>query len=180
MKGLLLSLAVFVAYCLSAVVVSHRTRPQRHSGMFVRLAACWSVVYLGLHVVTPRNLGVLPLAWTADPGWLDMAVGLGVLLMNIHSFVDFFFGFNGGFSTSLMLNLLRVHPRPLRTVDLVDRYRSPSGFDKIIGWRLPALVRDGYLRIDATTDVCRLTPRGQQIAMVTRILKRILNLGKGG
>jgi hypothetical protein len=180
MKGLFLSAAVFLAYCVSAVVLSHLIRPQRHSGLFIRLAAFWSAVYLGLHLATPRDLGVLPPAWTADPAWLDMAVGLSVLLLNVHSFVDFFFGFNGGFSTSLLLNLLRVHPRPLRTTDLVDRYRSPSGFDKIIGWRLPALVRDGYLRIDTSTDECSLTPRGSRIATVTRILKRILNLEKGG
>ena len=180
MKGLVLSAAVFLAYCLAAVILSHFMRPQRHSGLFVRLAVFGAAAYLGLHVLTSRDLGVLPPAWTADPRWLDMATGLGVLLLNIHSFVDFFFGFNGGFSTSLLLNLLRVHPRPLRTSDLVARYRSPSGFDKIIGWRLPALVRDGYLRIDVTTDACGLTPRGRRIAFVTRMLKRILNLGKGG
>jgi hypothetical protein len=180
MKGLVLSAMVFVSYCISAVLVSQLLRPRRHSGLFGCLAILWSVAYLGLYLASPRHLWILPDGWTAEPRWLDASAGLLALLLNIHSFVDFFFGFNGGFSTSLLLNLLRSSPAPLTTAELTDRYRGTSGFDKIIAWRLPALQRDRFLDFDSASGVCHLTPRGRFVAIVTRWLKRLLNLDRGG
>lgn len=180
MKGLILSALVFVAYCISAVVLSRVMRPQRHARLFAMLAGVWSVAYLGSYATTPRQLWILPGGWTGDPQWLDAGAGLLALLLNVHSFVDFFYGFNGGFSTSLLLNLLRRHPQSVPTPELTDRYRDVAGHDKIVAWRLPALQRDGFVVVDAATGECSLTPRGRAVARLARFVKRVLNLGKGG
>src|SRR3954471_16199350 len=100
MKGLFLSLAVFVLYVVSTAIVSHVVRFERHSRLFLPALAAWLPIYVLFYFLTPNTLGVLPQNWTATYPALDAVYGAVVLTLNVHSYMDFFFGFNGGFSTS--------------------------------------------------------------------------------
>ena len=131
-------------------------------------------------MLTPADLGFLPRAWTASLPAVDLLYGLVVYFLNAHSYIDFFFAFNGGFSMSLMLELLQAGEKGLSTEEIISGYRLPDGGDKIYGWRLPRLEETGYITIDPQTNVCRLTAKGRVVAALTRILKRFLNLGRGG
>jgi hypothetical protein len=180
MKGLILSLAFFVLYVLSTAAISHLGRFERHSKLFLPAIAIWIPIYFAAYFLTPATLGFLSAPWMATHRMLDAICGCAVLLLNIHSYIDFFFGFNGGFSTSMMLLLLAREPRGATAEELIAEYRDKDGRDKIHGWRLPRLAETGYLRIDPHTQVCTLTDRGRTVARFTRFLKTILTLGRGG
>lgn len=180
MKGLVVSIIVFAGYVISCVALSHLLRPKRHSMLFFPAALAWSPVYFALFFLTPADLGFLPSSWLTPLRALDAGYGYIIFLLNAHSFIDYFFGFNGGFSTSLMLEIFRAGEQGLSTGDLIGRYHHASGVDKIYGWRLPRLAETGYIAIDASTGICTLTPKGRAIARFTWFLKRFLNLGAGG
>ena len=152
MKGFLLSTLVFVLYVVLTALVSHIFRVQRHSKLFVFAAAVSVVVYLGGYWLSPGGLGFLPPEWTAHFVWLDLLLGLFILVLNIHNYVDWFFGFNGGFSTSLILLLHRAGNAGRPSGELIANYHGRDGMDKIYGWRLPRLEETGYIKIDKQTS----------------------------
>ncbi len=176
MKGLLVSLFVFAAYVPLGAILCHVLRVKRHGKLFFPMMGLSIPVYVAAYVLLPVDLGFLPPEWQATHVWVDAATGALILVLNIHSFIDYFFAFNGGFSTSLML-LLHNGPRP--TEDLVNAYRGTDGVDKIYGWRIPFLISKGYIVMDEQR-VCRLTPRGVRAAKIGLFAKRFLNLGRGG
>jgi hypothetical protein len=179
MKGLFLSLLVFIFYVLSSVLLSQILKPKRHAKLFLPLAIIAFPLFLMMYAATPTNLWFLSLGWQATHVWLDVMLGMMILFFNIHSYVDWFFGFNGGFSTSLMLLLLNKGSHGTTREELMTHYNSSAG-SKIHAWRLPRLEETGYLRIDAKTDLCHLTKKGILIATLARQAKKILSLGTGG
>lgn len=180
MKGLLLSLATFACYVLSTMVLSHVLRPRRHGRLLLFPIFGWIPVYVAAFLLTPADLGFLERPWMVTSRGLDLAYGLVVYLLNCHSYFDFFFGFNGGFSMSLLLEIARAGKDGIPTPDLAAGYFTADGLDKIYGWRLPRLQETGYLRIEPATGCCQLTPKGIATARLALALKRMLNLGAGG
>jgi hypothetical protein len=179
-KGLIISLAAFVLYVASATLVAHLTKPERHGRILFPFVLVWTPAYFLLFLLTPPDLGFLPPAWRCSLRWLDVSYGYVIFLLNCHSFIDFFYGFNGGFSTSLMQELHRAAPAGLPAPAIVGLYKRPDGTDAIYGWRLPQLERTGYIAVDRERGVCTLTPKGRAIARLARGCKRFLNLGSGG
>lgn len=180
MKGLVLSLVVFAGYALSIILLSHILRPKRHGRLFLFGAAGWTPVYFCLFLATPDDLYILSRGWMCSIRWLDLVYGYVVFILNCHSLMDCFFGFNGGFSTSLMRELLRAGPTGLSTQETIALYRRPNGTDAIYGWRVPRLEQTGYLVVDRATGMCRLTAKGRVVARLTSLCKRALDLGAGG
>ena len=139
------------------------------------------LLYIVVFWITPQNLYFLPAGWIGEPGWLDAISGLVILILNCLSYINWFFGFNGGFSMSLLLELWRTANQGLSTEELVRRYvLTNAGIDKILGWRVPRLEETGYIIKDPQTGVFQLTPKGRIVAWLTLISKRMLNLGAGG
>ncbi|MCS6771607.1 MAG: hypothetical protein NZ740_06230 [Kiritimatiellae bacterium] len=176
MKGLILSAAVFVLFVPVSALLCHILHIRRHGKLFFPMMAASAPLYLGLYYMTPPDLGFLGTAWQATHEWVDALTGCLILLLNIHSFIDYFFAFNGGFSTSLMLLLDK---KPRTTAELVAEYKGKNGFDKIYGWRIPFLVSKGYAVLENDRTL-RLTSRGIRAAKIGIFAKRFLNLGKGG
>src|SRR5437016_4968343 len=115
MKGLLLSAVVFALYVFLTALLSHMLRLERHSRLFLPGIVIAVLVYLGSYQLSPSDLWFLPVRWMAHLKWLDLALGLFILILNIHNYIDWFFGFNGGFSTSLMLLIHRAGDGGLKT-----------------------------------------------------------------
>ena len=180
MKGLILSLAVFVLYVLATAIVSHFGRFERHSRLFLPAIAISTPIYFILYALTSPTLGFLSEPWMATHRVADAVYGYVVLLLNVHSYMDFFFGFNGGFSTSLMVRLLRAGPAGLPIDEIIGCYKLPDGRDKLFAWRIPRLAETGYLTIDAATGRCVLTAKGRLVARIGAFCKGVLGLGKGG
>ena len=181
MKGLILSLAVFVAYVFVTAILSHWLRPQRPSRLFPPIFLFFSLIYAAAYWFTPQDLYFLGPGWISAPLWLDAIGGFIILIMNYFSYIDWFFGFNGGFSMSLMLEILRTDNRSMSTEELVHRYLlSNEDSDKILSWRIPRLEETGYIVQDRQTGIYQLTYKGRIVVWLTDISKRFLNLGAGG
>jgi len=180
MKGLLVSLAVFLLYVISVAIYAHVFRQERFSRLFFSAFAVWTPAYFIAYYLTPEDLYFLSKPWIAKPGWLDVSYGYAVLCLNFHSFIDFFFAVNGGFSMCLMRELLRVDACGLSTSEILEMFHQAGDMNKIYGWRLPRLVETGYVRQDRTTSKYVLTMKGIWAAKVVLYLNRILSLSKGG
>lgn len=180
MKGLVISLALFVIYVLVTIVLSHGLRARHHAKLFFYAALVFTPIYFILFALTPSDCFILPTTWLSDVAWLNLTVGYLVFLLNCHSYIDFFYGFNGGFSTSLLLEMLRTGDPGLDTDHFVRRFHCADGTDKIFGWRLPGLKASGYIRQDEQTGMYQLTRKGSVVARLAWFLKRLLNLGAGG
>ena len=120
-----------------------------------------------------------------------MAYGFAVLLLNCHSFVDFFFATCGGFSVSLLVAILNPGDKPITAADLSAKFKleeskaesrrmGPEESNRIYAWRLPYLVKRGWIRKDPQTERYSLTNTGRIIARIVHGLKRSMNLGEGG
>lgn len=176
MKGLIVSFALFVLFVPLSAILCHIFHIKRHGKLFFPMMVASVPVYLAVFYALPKDLWFLSPAWQATHEWLDALTGAAILVLNIHSFIDYFFAFNGGFSTSLMLLLYK---RPRTTEELVAEYKSEDGFDKIYGWRIPFLLKKGYAVLESDR-VLRLTTRGVRAAKIGIFAKRFLNVGKGG
>ncbi len=180
MKGLLVSLVAFALYVLLTAVLSHILKPKHPARLFFPTVCFLAPSYFAIYFLTPADLFFLPESWQGGPTWLDMTYGLVVYLLNCHSYIDFFFGFNGGFSMSMMLEILRSDGGVLTVEQLTSRYFTEDGEDKIYGWRLPHLEATRCATIDRATGKCELTAKGRLVARTAIALKRFLNLGTGG
>ncbi len=180
MKGLILSVAVFIVYVLASMILCHCIRPRKPLPVLAGAALAGLPAYALAFWLTAPDLGFLPPAWRTAWSGFDAVCGAGVYLLNCHSYIDFFFGFNGGFSMSMMLAIRRAEKGELRMEELCARYILPDGFDRIYSWRLPRLRQAGLITIEPDTGVCRLTPKGARVARVGWFFKRLLNLAEGG
>lgn len=180
MKGLLLSLALLVAYILSSAILAHILKIKRHSDLFIPLFIAWSPIYFAAYFWTPRHLYILPSTWTSHTVSLDVLYGYVVFFLNCHSFVDIFFATCGGFSASIMRAMLSAGRDGIATEELISKFKTAEGSDKIYGWRVPHLAKRGYILVDPGSGECRLTLKGRLIARSVVVLKRLMNLGKGG
>ena len=180
MKGLLISALVLVGYVISVWITAHLVRVERYSKLFFSLFAAWTPVYFIAFFATPANVWILPATWSQAPLKLDLAYGFVVFALNMHNVMDFFFGVNGGFSTCLLLEILRAGRHGLATEEIVAKFRTTDGTDKIYAWRLPRLAETGYIALDPVSGECRLTAKGVWAARIAWLGKKILNLGMGG
>jgi len=112
--------------------------------------------------------------------WLDATYGLVVFYLNCHSFIDTLYGTCGGFSVALLMSIYKAPGHTATAGDLLAKFKMPDGTDRIFGWRVPHLESRGYLHKNPQDGRYTLTPRGHAIAVITRFLKRAMNLGKGG
>ena len=180
MKGLIVSVIVFGLYKISTMAYSHVLKPKSHLRIFLRAAILWTPVYFAVYLLTPRSFYFLPESWTTEFLVLDVLYGYMVFLLNVHSYVDVFYGFVGGFSASVMLEILQADNGTLTAHEIIQRFRAEDGADKIYAYRLPRLADSGYITVNDADGTCALTPKGHRIAGLTKLLKRFLNLGSGG
>ncbi len=179
MKGILISLLAVAGFLITAIFAARLFRPKRHLQLFVPTALLWGGGYVGLYFWVPASAGFLPLEWQTPSAWADGLYGFLVYWLNIHTVVDVFFATCGGFSVSLLSAILRAEGG-LSTEALVEAFSGTQGGDKIYNWRVPHLESQGYLFRDSNSGAYQLTAKGRLVASFIHILKRLMNLGKGG
>jgi hypothetical protein len=180
MKGLLVSLAAFGLFIIVSAVASHFLRLKRHLHLFAMVALVCVIAYFIIYNVTPANLYFLPSGRMCPSPIFDQTYGLVVFFLNCHSFVDCFFASAGGFSTSMLMAILRNDGRCITTSAMVAKYKSGTQTDRIYGWRIPYLESKGYIRKDAGNGSYGLTAKGRVVATAAFVAKRLMNLGQGG
>ena len=201
MKGLTLSLLVLALNIVSTAVAAHVLRPKGYLRLFTVVSLAWGVAYIVLYAVTPKDLYFLPQTWMGSDRRFDMAYGFVVFLLNCHSFVDYFFATCSGFSVSLLVAIFNVGGKPTTTSDLLAKFKlesdaesgrvapgvgpvdtpmAPHESDRIYAWRVPFLVKRGWIQKDPNSGHYSLTNTGRIIALIVHGLKRSMNLGEGG
>jgi hypothetical protein len=180
MKGLILSLGMFGVFMVASALTSHLLKLNRHLHMFAAVALACAAGYAVAYSLTPPDLYFLPRPWLGSVTWFDFLYGLAVLFLNCHSFVDAFFGGCTGFSTSILMALLKTEGRRITTAGMTAKFKSADGSDRIYGWRIPYLESKGHLRRDPATGRLTLTAKGRAIARAAQLAKRLMNLGAGG
>ena len=180
MKSLVLALLSLACYVIHTMAVCHFGRPKRHVHVFHGLLRVWLVILIVTYSVTPSNLWVLPHSPSEEFTVLGLIYSAACLVLGAFSYMALFYGLNGGFSTSLLLELWKRSPSGLTTQDILDLFHDPSGTDKIYAWRLPRLTECGYLTTDPASARIRLTPKGRTAARLGRLMKWFLHLGEGG
>lgn len=180
MKGLIVSLVMFVLFVVVSAVTAHILRLQRHLHMFAAVATVCGVGYFILYSTTPPDLYFLPQSWMCSISWLDQLYGLVVFFLNCHSFVDSFYAGCTGFSVSMLMAILQSEGKSTTTAAMVAQFKSGTDTDRIYGWRIPYLEAKGHIRKDLDTQCYKLTGKGRVIATLAFVAKRLLNLGEGG
>ena len=180
MKGLVISSAIFAAYVVFTVVVSHFGGIRRYGRVFFPAVVIWTPFYFASYALTPADCWFLPATWLAKPLWLDVVYGYVVYLLNCHSYIDFFFGFTGGFSTSLLREILVSGPQGCTTEELATGVFTEDGRDKVYERRIPHLTEAGMIRVSGADRLCVATVKGRRWATLLSAVKRMLNLDKGG
>ena len=110
----------------------------------------------------------------------DQLYGLIVFLLNCHSFVDCFYASCGGFSVSMLMAILKSDGRSITAPEMVAKFKSKTGTDRIYGWRIPYLEAKRHIYRDPETQSYKLTTKGRVIASLAFFAKRLMNLGEGG
>lgn len=180
MKGLIVSIIIFAAYVVFTILVSHFRRIKRHGRLFFRSIALWAPTYFILYCASPANFWFLPNAWLGVPVWLELCYGFLVYLLNCHSYIDFFFGFPGGFSMSLMHDILLAGEKGRTTGELIAGFQTGCEEDKAYQRRIPHLAEAGMIKTEGSEQLCRATERGRRWAAILTFFKNLLNLSKGG
>lgn len=180
MKGILISIIVFVVYVIYTIIVAHFGKIKRYGRLFFPAVALWSPLYFLLYFMTPRNVWILPDTWLGEPEWLEITYGYVIYLLNCHSYIDFFFGFTGGFSTSLLREILLSGAHGRTTDEIAAGFQTTGGEDKIYQRRIPHLAESGMITVSGGNQMCRATAKGKRWAVILSFAKRTLNLDKGG
>jgi len=180
MKGILLSLATLGMFIPSAMLASRVLRVDRHARLFFVLILALCPVYALAYRFLPPDLWCLPDTLVTRWPTLDALSGLIILLLNFHSFLNAFYGMNGGFSTCLLFEIRKSGPRGLSADSIVKLFQTPDGTDKIFAWRVPRLVETGYLLLDSQRGLYQLTAKSRWVACLTCHLQRIFATGEKG
>jgi hypothetical protein len=180
MKGIILSVAVFLCYLFSVIIACQIKQFERHSKIFLPMFALWLPVYFIAYLFTPDNLYFLPAYLTVEYKWLDLVYGSFIYALNFHNQIDFFYTINGGFSTCILIEIKKTKDG-LSDSQIVNMFRKPGeSMNKIFSWRLPRLAETGYITFNEKTGLAGLTKKGLLIAVLVKMLKKILNVPKEG
>lgn len=173
MKGTIVS-AVMAFVCFTALTIGFRTvRVRRRAAFMVALWLVTVPVFVGVHRLTPADLGVLPTSLT-EP-W-----PLADLLLGLFAYAAVFFGgilqlynlADRGLSLRVLVDLAAAGPM---TVDqLVTAYSAGQGLRWMYAKRLEGLIDHDLVRRDGGR--VRLTASGLRTAAVFAFLQRALRI----
>lgn len=180
MKGLILSVFVFLLYLVSVIIACQLKQFERHSKLFLPVFIFFIPVYIVLYFITPENLWILPKILTTKYRYLELIYGLLLYVLNFHNQLDFFYTVNGGFSTCILVEI-RKSEKGLKKEEIVNMFKKPGeSINKIFSWRLPRLAETGYINFDDKKGIVKLTSKGKIVAMLVKFLKTVLNVPKEG
>lgn len=171
MKGLTLAVVAFVFLLGACAMLLRLYRGRKYFKVFLAAFAMAVAAYAGLFRILPDDLGFLPPDWREPHRALDFLNGLLVLTLGFHAFWDVIYTTTlTGFSANLMVLLARASG--LSRAEIFQIYGADEKLDRVLAWRLPSLLKGGYL--EAYGAGFRLRWKGWMVGTMTRGLKRLL------
>ena len=173
MKSLLLAGAASATSVLAITVIFQLLRVERRALTMVTLFVITLPAFALAHVLTPRDLGFLPVGLTEPSRAADLVFGLllytavflgGVL--QLYNLAD------RGFSLRILIDLDELGPMSASAV--AKAYGAGQGITWMYRKRLDGLLRQGLVHFDE--GVVRLSDVGGRTARVFYGLQRFLRL----
>jgi hypothetical protein len=172
-KSLLLAGAATATSVLAVTMIFQSRRVERRAATMVTLFVITLPVFALVHLVTPRDLGFLPV-WLTEPSrGADLVFGLVLYtavflggVLQLYNLAD------RGFSLRILIDLDELGPMSVAAV--AKAYGAGQGIAWMYGKRLDGLLRQGLVHLDE--DVVRLSGSGGRTARVFDGLQRFLRL----
>lgn len=174
MSYLLLALGFFIVYFLSSWIVVYFFKPRVPRHYFLLFLIFYAAVYgYSTRAVFSLADDVTSAAW-----FCGFALYILACFTMWNSFYSILWGFSGG-----LLADFCADPALCKTDSIIHSYQGTShvsadSMDRMLKRRIPSLEKDGILVFDKGTY--KVGPKGQLIAVLTLILYRFFNLGRGG
>jgi hypothetical protein len=162
MKAILLAaLAELLLFaCVSVSLRSDVTRRAR--SMLIAFLSVLPVL-LGLHLLTPPDLGFLPAELVMPIAWVDTAfavflysVGFFGGILQLYNLAD------RGFSLRILIDILESPLQVMSLDDVMQGYSASRGIAWMYAKRLEGMQRAGLAKVEDQSLV--LTPKGQRVA----------------
>lgn len=168
MNGLLLSLAAFgVLVALSVVAIRFSSVKKYFKpliGSFLVSTLLYSVMYW---FVWPRVSAV------------EYWNGMLILFLLFHSYWDTIYtSFLTGFSSGMLIRILRYGDRGVTIEDLILKYGCTQKASPVVTARLDNLLSGRYIQKGERGYF--LLPKGKFFAVLTKTIQKSLNMGAGG
>ena len=177
MKGILLSFLFFCILVMTIASILHINRPSRAGKTFWIVFWMLSPFYFLAHVLTPSDLWFLPKTLLSNSAFIDMFFGFFVFALNFHSFLDFFFAVNGGFSTCLTMEISRNRGKSATPAELLEKFHQNGDQAGIQNYRIINLLKGGYILLNNTTSCFELTAKGKVARKITAFADIIFGTG---
>ena len=179
MKGTLLALLSFFLFAIASLFFLRSYRGKKYFYIFLAESPFVCLSYACLFYYLPENLFFLPPGLSEPCRLVDFCNGFLILLLLIHIFWDALYGMIlTGFSTELIVQLFLQKERGLSVKELSEAFGEAQEMDVVLAWRLPNLLRNGYLSPEG--DRFYLTKKGRSLAIFAAFLKRLFTMDVEG
>ena len=176
MKAIILAGLMALAF-LVVMTVAFRALTVRQKAVF--LTRLWLVsvpVLVGVYLVTPPSLGVLPIEVQDDPWWFGPIFCVGLW------FAGFFGGLlqlynltERGMSLRMLIDVAESGDRGMNVDDIMRDYSGGQGITWMYQKRLDGLLDQQIVRLE--NGMLFNGPRGRRLAMTFSRLRRLFGLG---
>jgi hypothetical protein len=170
LKGLVLSLALIIAWALVQGAIFHVASPRQVFRSMLASFAPTVAIYLLLYHVTPADLGILPPGFVGVDWRLGLANGLIVLVLLFLTAGLFYSHADRSITVRLLIELARAPEQRLTLGEMQAR----CGVEVLMEDRLDIMVKNGFL----TTHDGRLvlTAKGWVGGSVGALARRLLRV----
>ncbi|OGQ44893.1 MAG: hypothetical protein A3H42_06315 [Deltaproteobacteria bacterium RIFCSPLOWO2_02_FULL_46_8] len=180
MKGIFLSFGAFCFLIPVSIVAVRSYAGKKYFRPLIGAFVIAAFFYAFLFYCLPSDLGFLTKGWMVADQRLDFINGFLLLFLLFHSYWDAVYtSFFTGFSTKILIQMLRKEGHSLNVEELIKMYQGSQSGNPVIDGRLQNLVRGSYLAPGISGEY-QLLPKGNFFAVFTRTFQKILHIGEGG
>ncbi len=146
--------------------------------MFLGAFAGAVALYAAAFGLLPPDLGFIPASWSETAPVVDFANGLVLMILIFHGYWTFAYFACLSPSMTVIVSLVgRDAAKGLTADEALVLHGGEEPLDLIFRRRVPKLLSGGY--VQETAGSYRLLPRGERVAALGRVLKRLINARLG-
>ena len=170
MTGILAVFISFTLYVLTHWAECRYVRLRPHSAVLNVLWFCFLPVYWFIFVALKSHCPALAVNLSSIDGIANFLNGLLINVMFFVGYTDFFFVVERGLSMRVMIEISRSPQGKLTQKEIEQIYTYDYILDKRLGQilKMGCGVKDG--------DAICLTPKGERVVAMTRVIRKIFNI----
>ena len=178
MRGILLAAAALALLMVGSAAALRLYPGNKEFKVFLGAFAAAVAFYAAAFRFLPTDLGFLPAGWCETAPVVDFANGLALMTLIFHGYWTFAYFACLSPSMTVIVSLVgRDAAKGLTADEALALHGGEEPLDLIFRRRLPKLLRGGYVQEAAGSY--RLLPRGERVAALGCVLKRLINARLG-